>query len=387
MKFKSRIRFSIFALVVNLIVTPDFSHASGCTGATTSTEGNFTLVRFSTALANCTWNVPAGVTNLGLLIVGGGGGAGFGSLGGGGGAGQVLVTTSTISVNPNDTVTITVGDGGVGGYNLSQSFWNFGQNGETSSITINGNSFRAIGGGGGGGNNRTTGSSGGSGGGGASTNTPGSALTNNFENFTSYGYSASVNAASNGGGGAGAGGTNTNSSGGTGVTIFGLRVGGGGGGWASGVGATTFGGGSGGTGTAANDHGNVGTSGTGGGGGGGEKGGSGTVVFRYLAATVSSFSLAGGVTTATYRSPTTITAVVSIPSKVTFRAGNVIISGCKNKSATGSGSIYTANCSWKPSIRGKVAISASFSANESGASTPRTSPLNVTVSNRSGNRS
>jgi hypothetical protein len=387
MKFKSRIRFTLFALLVNLLVTPDFSHASGCTGATTSTDGNFTLVRFSDAQANCTWNVPAGVTNLGLLIVGGGGGAGFGSLGGGGGAGQVLVTTSTISVNPNDTVTITVGDGGVGGYNVSEGSWNFGQNGETSSVTINGNSFRAIGGGGGGGNNRTTGSSGGSGGGGASTNTPGSAITNNFANFTSYGNTATRNASTDGGGGAGAGGTNTNSSGGTGVTIFGLRVGGGGGGWASGPGATTFGGGSGGIGTAANNHGNVGTTGTGGGGGGGEKGGSGTVVFRYLAGTVSSFSLTGGVTTATFRSPITITTVVSLPSRVTFRAGNVIISGCKNRSATGSGSTYTATCSWKPSTRGRVAISASFTPNESGASTPRTSSLNVTVLNRSGNRS
>jgi hypothetical protein len=394
MKVKSRIRFILFTLLVNLLVTPDFAHSASCTGATTSTDGNFTLVRFTAAQSNCTWNVPAGVTSLGVLIVGGGGGAGFGSLGGGGGAGKVLTTINPISVNSGDTITLTIGDGGLGGYNKLPSTggpWTFGNDGETTTLTINGSTYNAIGGGGGGGSVRSTGASGGSGGGGSTGSLGGSALTNNYSNFLSYGSSSTTHSGSGAGGG-GAGGGNSNGSGGTGVTIYGLKVGGGGGGWPSSAGATEFGGGSAGGGTNASegtggsDHGTRGATGTGGGGGGGEKGGSGTVVFRYLAATVNTFSLAGGVTTATYRSPIAITTVVSLPSKVTFRAGNVIISGCKNKSATGSGSTYTATCSWKPSTRGKVAISATISPNESGASTPRATPINVVVSNRSGNR-
>ena len=370
------------------------AQAATCTGSTTSTDGNFTLVRFSTSQANCTWNIPSGVTKVGILLIGGGGGAGFGSLGGGGGSGKVLTTINPISVNSGDTVTLTIGDGGLGGYNKLPSTggpWTFGNDGETTTLTINGSTYNAIGGGGGGGSVRSTGASGGSGGGGSTGSLGGSALTNNYSNFLSYGSSSTTHSGSGAGGG-GAGGGNSNGSGGTGVTIYGLKFGGGGGGWPSSAGATEFGGGSAGGGTNASegtggsDHGTSGTTGTGGGGGGGEKGGSGTVVFRYLAATVNTFSLAGGVTTATYRSPIAITTVVSLPSKVTFRAGNVIISGCKNKSATGSGSTYTATCSWKPSTRGKVAISATISPNESGASTPRATPINVVVSNRSGNR-
>jgi hypothetical protein len=394
MKFKSLIGVTFLFLIFNLLVIPDFSHAAGCSGATTGTDGNFTLVKFTAAQSNCTWNVPDGVTSLGILMVGGGGGAGFGGNGGGGGAGQVLTNVTPISVNAGDTLTLTIGDGGLGGYNKLPSTggpWVFGNSGETSTLIINGVTLNAIGGGGGGGDSRGTGATGGSGGGGALNNSGGSAITNNYSNFTSYGNSSTTYNITGAGGG-GAGGGNTGRTGGTGVTIFGLAVGGGGGGWSSGSGATSFGGGSagGGTnaseGTGASDHGTRGTTGTGGGGGGGEKGGSGTIVFRYLAAYVNSFSLTGGVTTAIYRSPISITTTVSIPSKVTFKAGKVIIAGCKNKSATGSGSTYTAICTWKPSTRGKVSLTATFTPNEAGASTPSTSPLNVVVSNRSGSR-
>jgi hypothetical protein len=387
-------RILIFALLAPSIIFIESAHATACTGPATSTDGNFSLVRFSTAQANCTWNIPAGVTSLGVLIVGGGGGAGFGSLGGGGGAGQVITTINQISVNSGDTITLTIGDGGLGGYNKLPSTngpWTFGNNGETTTVIIGGSTFNAIGGGGGGGSVRATGASGGSGGGGSTGSSGGSALVNSYSNFLSYGNSTSTHSGSGAGGG-GAGGANSSGAGGTGVTIFGLRIGGGGGGWPNSAGATTFGGGSAGGGTNASqgtgpsDHGTPGTTGTGGGGGGGEKGGSGTVVFRYLAATVNSFSLAGGVTAATYRSAISITAVVSLPSRVTFRAGNVIISGCKNRTASLSGSTYSATCSWRPSTRGRVAISASITPNETGASTPRATPINVFVTSRSGAR-
>jgi hypothetical protein len=43
-----------------------------------------------------------------------------------------------------------------------------------------------------------------------------------------------------------------------------------------------------------------------------------------------SFTLSGA---ATYRSVVTITANITVAAKVTFKAKNVIISGCKNKSS------------------------------------------------------
>ena len=99
-----------------------------------------------------------------------------------------------------------------------------------------------------------------------------------------------------------------------------------------------------------------------------------------------SFGLSGGVTSATYRSTSTITAVVTVASKVTFKSSGVVISGCKNKLASGSGSTYTVSCSWKPSLRGKVNISAVSTPVDnaiSGASAP---PVTIVVANRSGTR-
>jgi hypothetical protein len=276
----------IFPILISLIQFTGINHqpalAAACSG-TTGTDGSFTLMKFTTAQSGCTWSVPAGVTSLGVLVVGGGGGAGFGSLGGGGGAGQVLVTTgsSQIEVNPSDVITLTVGNGGNGGYNVSQSSWNYGVNGETSTVTIGGTTVRAIGGGGGGGNNRSTGNPGGSGGGGASGGDPGTAITNNFSGYTSYGYSSTKYTGA-GAGGAGASATGSTKNGGAGVTIWGLSIAGGGGGWSSGVGATSYGAGSAGSGIDSNNHGTAGTNGTGSGGGGGERGGSGLVVFRYM---------------------------------------------------------------------------------------------------------
>ena len=280
-------KFSILAVAASLLISlhPAISpnaFAAACSG-TSGTDGSYTLMKFTTAQTGCTWSIPSGVTAVGVLLVGGGGGAGFGSLGGGGGAGQVLVTTGTtqIDVNPADVITLTVGTSGSGGYNTNQSFWNAGANGETSTVTIGSTTVRAIGGGGGGGNNRSSGNNGGSGGGGASGGTRGTALTNNFSGFTSYGNSATAYTGA-GAGGAGAGATGSNNSGGAGVTIWGLSIAGGGGGWSSGSGATSYGAGSGLSGIDSNNHGTPGTNGTGSGGGGGERGGSGLVVFRYM---------------------------------------------------------------------------------------------------------
>jgi hypothetical protein len=92
------------------------------------------------------------------------------------------------------------------------------------------------------------------------------------------------------------------------------------------------------------------------------------------------------VTAATYRSAISITAVVSLPSKVTFRAANVIIAGCKNKNATGSGSSFSATCSWRPSVRGAVPIIVSATPTGPAYAATTSSPLNIFVGKRTGPR-
>lgn len=89
---------------------------------------------------------------------------------------------------------------------------------------------------------------------------------------------------------------------------------------------------------------------------------------------------------ATFRSAVTITAVVSSSSKVTFRSRNIIIPGCKNKIATGSGSTFTATCSWRPSTRGDLRITATSTPINPAISGAVATPLNLWVGNRSGSR-
>ena len=98
------------------------------------------------------------------------------------------------------------------------------------------------------------------------------------------------------------------------------------------------------------------------------------------------FRLAGSVTSATYRTAIVITAEVNVASKVTFRASGFVIPSCKNKSAVGSGSSYIATCSWKPSRRGSLTITASAVPNSVGIGSSSATPINVWVNNRSGAR-
>ena len=90
---------------------------------------------------------------------------------------------------------------------------------------------------------------------------------------------------------------------------------------------------------------------------------------------------------ATYRQVVTITANVSVTSRVTFRAKNIIISGCKNKITSGSSPNITATCSWKPSTRGAVVITATAVPTGAGISGATATPVSVVVGNRSGARS
>jgi hypothetical protein len=96
-----------------------------------------------------------------------------------------------------------------------------------------------------------------------------------------------------------------------------------------------------------------------------------------------SFSLSG---TPSYRTVVTITANVTVAAKVTFRAKNVIIAGCKNKTASGSGSSFAATCSWRPSARGAVTLTATAVPTSGSISSSTATPFNVLVGNRSGGR-
>jgi hypothetical protein len=96
-----------------------------------------------------------------------------------------------------------------------------------------------------------------------------------------------------------------------------------------------------------------------------------------------SFALSGS---ASFRTVVTITANVSVASRVTFRARNVIIAGCKNKLTTGSPPNIVATCTWRPSNRGAVTLTATASPTGAGISSATATPISVMVGNRSGSR-
>jgi hypothetical protein len=99
-----------------------------------------------------------------------------------------------------------------------------------------------------------------------------------------------------------------------------------------------------------------------------------------------SLALAGSATSATYRTVVVITANVTVASKVTFRVNGKILPGCKNKSTTGSSPNIVATCSWKPSIRGNVSLTAGAVPTGAGISSATANPVSIRVGNRTGPR-
>jgi hypothetical protein len=468
-------------------------------GVTGTSGVVYTLRKFLAVETGCTWTIPAGVSAIDVLAVGGGGGAGFGNLGGGGGAGKLIVSKSSFAVSAGSSVTVTVGGGGAGGYNDNDSLWTNGQNGNLTSIAISSTTYTAIGGGAGNGGTGGGGFAGGSSGGASGAgNTPRTspAVTasdaTTATSFNTFGNSGGT-AASNGAGGGGAGASGSGSTGGAGLSYWGMNLAGGGGGWVSGFGATSFGGGNAGAGyTTLANSGNPGTANTGGGGGGGNAGGSGILVIRYapdttaptftsssfsaaeniatsataatirvsesatvtissgadaarfnisrsetdtaiikfnvspdfeapidsggnnvydltLAATdvagntgtqaititvtnvvdtsaISLFQLAGGATVAAYRTAIVITVTVTVASKISINSNGKVIPGCKNRLASGSGSTFTATCTWKASTRGAVTLTATATPTGAGITGSTASPISIRVGNRTGAR-
>ena len=195
--------------------------------APTFTETTRTFAHSGGAETQTTHTITVGRDTIcDILVVAGGGGGG--KFGGGGGSGAILFA-SNLLLNTG-TCTIKVGKGGLGVSTDTQN----GNNGQDSSIIINGVEYIAKGGGGGGtrdGFNGRNGNNGGSGGGGSHSNSTtvrglgGVSNKNTYTGWLSYGNNggngrlgvdgSDPNHASGGGGGAGsAGGDFSNSTGG-----------------------------------------------------------------------------------------------------------------------------------------------------------------------------
>lgn len=379
-------RASIVLIGVLLAFTSIFfvepASAVAC-NPTSTTSGSTVVLRFTT-VGSCTWTVPAGLTAINILIVGGGGGGG-GDAAGGGGAGGVYMNTSLV-VTPSSTPTIQVGAGGAGGQCSS------GNAGECTSPPVavagyipatNGgaSAFDAIsvaGGGKGGVYNSGAGGNGGSGGGGAAAGGSGGTSTISGSNY--YGNSGGASNGAGGGGGGGAGrpgGTGGPGGGGDGISssITGVATFYAGGGGGGGSGGTRGWGGNGGGGSGAtscsyqfalgtnSNQAQAGTANTGGGGGGapygcpgsGASGGSGVVIISYtLIPTITSLALSTGLKSAVYSTNSTIQATLSSDGRVRFFVNGKQIPGCVMVPSSST----IASCTWKPSNRGTVNVSA-----------------------------
>jgi hypothetical protein len=319
----------------------------------TVTSGTKVLRFPRTYLSANGWKPPLGISTLNALVVGGGGGGGNNVGNGGGGGGGYLINGLAVSESSN--FTIKVGTGGTGGRHTAGGTLTYdgttlmdGQSGESSVATINGAAF--TGGGGGGGDTIW------------STNFCGSSSQLSLGGSAGTGSGTSGTAFTGGAGGAVSGTQSTAN----GVTGFSSSItspsafygsgGGAGGPWNGNV-----------VGNGANSQGGTGNGSdglnlTGSGGGGnaagcavGGKGGSGVVIFTFNA----SGAVPAAITTAIFRTPTTLTVTVSEVGKVTFFAQGKVIPGCKARSTISAASI-TATCPWKPSQRTAVAITARF---------------------------
>ena len=427
MRFKSKVKIVLITTLISNLTITNNSYAANCSPEIT-TNGSRTVVAFKT-VGSCTWSTPAGATDFKGLIIAGGGGGGADLAGGGGGGGYVEFETLTAT---SDVFTIVVGDGGAGSPNNASNS----SNGGSSSIVGTGVNLIARGGAGGAtwyNGGRPAGTNGGSGGGQAGWSGSTSTSSNGTQTSQSqtpilstiggaqFGFNGSAGGTMwypGGGGGAGGNGSNTPATGGSGRSnsILGTTYlwagGGGGAGWTGVAGAGGTGGGGGGSSgsTSAGTGGGAGLGGintggggasyvagaggtnTGGGGGAGThsnyaggKGGSGIIVLSYLTFignTTISLQLTSGFTSAIYRATSTIEALVGTAGRVTFYQAGKVIPGCKNRNSSGTAPNIKATCTWKPSTRGSVKISASINPTSASYALTNSAVFPVTVSAR-----
>lgn len=265
----------------SLVFAPSMAptaRAVDCTPTYGTFSGDSRYAIFNSGTA-CTWKVPAGVTNISYLAVGGGGGGGGArstsdsiNLGAGGGGAGGIVIASSFSITAGTTLTLTVGAGGNGG-----AAGTAGGHGATTTISYSSTTISAAGGQAGAGANGT----------------------NNQDNLSGDGgnnasYFGGANMWDGGGGGAGSAGA-----GGIGSDIGGQGGNGGAGGAATAssiLGSTQYyGGGGGGGGTPSTNINEVdGTGGTGGNSVGGNGGGTAGVQPTAGAANTGSGGGGGG---------------------------------------------------------------------------------------------
>jgi outer membrane protein OmpA-like peptidoglycan-associated protein len=182
------------------------------------------LLKF-TENTDCTWTVPANVTQVEIVAVAGGGGGGSVCVGGGGGAGGYFHSGNNFSVV--GTFVANVGSGGAGGAGTAGCTHNIGANGGDTVIKTGGGAFTKTikGGGGGGFIGPASGADGGSGGGGSGVSAAGGArLIAGEGNAGGNGESGSGNPGGGGGGASSVGGNATATVGGAGGSGYTLTI-------------------------------------------------------------------------------------------------------------------------------------------------------------------
>jgi hypothetical protein len=100
------------------------------------------------------------------------------------------------------------------------------------------------------------------------------------------------------------------------------------------------------------------------------------------AATVTSMQLAGSQTRATFGTPINLTANIAAPARVTFYLNNKRIPKCIGLLTSGTAPNISVTCSWKPSLKGAVQLTARAVPIDSALSTVVSSPLAVSISSR-----
>ena len=112
-----------------------------------------------------------------------------------------------------------------------------------------------------------------------------------------------------------------------------------------------------------------------------------TLYAKWVSSTpiFSAFGLTGGSVTAAYRTQTTISATVSVASRVTFFVDGKRIPGCVSKLTTGSSPTATVNCSYRPSTRGQRTLSATAKSVTGGISAS-SSNVKISIEKRTGPR-
>lgn len=102
-----------------------------------------------------------------------------------------------------------------------------------------------------------------------------------------------------------------------------------------------------------------------------------------ISTAASSASLSVDIGTLVFRQSKTISATASVSGRLTFRANNVIIPGCKNLVAVAN---VARNCSYKPARRGNIRITVALVPTSGSFRTSVTESENYFVTQRSGRR-